>query len=282
MSVFGVAVVFAQGTASTATFSSPVACTADLSNLYVTDLGNRNIRRIQLPNTVSTLSGNATVATTFANGNAAVAAFHSPVSLAYYSVNLTTPASTLYIADNGNFCIRQLNIATTTISTLAGRCSVSAVWNVDGVGEAAAFTSLNAITLDSSKKLLYVASGNTVTCSIRTVDTSTAAVATLYSVACSAVASSSGLTAPSAILADVASSALFITDNNQLKAFSLTTGVISTVAGGINASLADGVGSAAAGFHSLGYGLAADASSKYLFLADTGMTQLHFLRFVCH
>ena len=61
---------------------------------------------------------------------------------------------TLYVADTGNNCIRQIDLSTSMIYTLVGNGKCE---SVDGIGESVSFRSPRALHLDETNHCLYVA-----------------------------------------------------------------------------------------------------------------------------
>jgi hypothetical protein len=102
-----------------------------------------------------------------ADGVGAAARFNDPGSLAFDG------AGNAYVADRNSSTIRKIDVASQTVSTLAG--SPISQGDTDGVGPAARFKGLHGLAYDGSGTL-YVADGNS---TIRKVTLSTGAVATL-------------------------------------------------------------------------------------------------------
>jgi hypothetical protein len=113
----------ADGTADVAQFSGPAGLATDGTYLYVADENNHLIRRVALADgSVDTLAGSGTSG--FADGDLASAQFYSPMDLCYHD-------GVLYVADEDNYRIRTIDLATDTVSTLAG----TGDWNhQDGTG----------------------------------------------------------------------------------------------------------------------------------------------------
>jgi NHL repeat len=132
----------ADGTGTAATFNSPYGITTDGTNLYVTDQGNHRIRKIVIATgAVTTLAGNGSGN---ADGTGTAATFNFPHGI-------TTDGTNLYIADESNYRIRKIVIATRVVTTLAGDGQGSA----DGTGTAATFRFPSDLTSDGTN--LYVA-----------------------------------------------------------------------------------------------------------------------------
>lgn len=108
-------------TGSNARFHSPAGIAVGASgNIYVADTGNHVIRAISpiAPWNVTTVAGISGSAA-FADGLAETALFNAPRGLAD-DVTTNAPGA-IYIADTDNSLIRRLDIASMTVTTVAGR-----------------------------------------------------------------------------------------------------------------------------------------------------------------
>jgi sugar lactone lactonase YvrE len=134
-----------DGTGPDAHFGSPSGITTDGTNLYVADSRNSTIRKIVISTReVTTLAGAAGVfGATDGTGSAA---------LFNYPAGMTTDGSNLYIVDSSSSTIRQIVIATGSVTTLAGTAGTRG--STDGTGGAALFNYPIGIALDGSN--LYV------------------------------------------------------------------------------------------------------------------------------
>ena len=138
----------AEGVGKSASFDSPWDLTTDGVNLFVADTNNNKIRKIVIATgQVSSLTGlaNTPVITGSADGAATTASFNVPDGI-------TTDGSNLYVVDVNNNKIRKVEIATGTVSTVAGSGALGAA---DGIGSTASFYAPGSITSDGSN--LYVA-----------------------------------------------------------------------------------------------------------------------------
>ena len=89
--------------------------TDNAGNLYVADLLNHRIRKINLTSMIiSTVAGIGTPGYSGDGGPAASAQLRAPTSMA------VDAAGNLYIADNGNSVVRRVSATTGVISTIAG------------------------------------------------------------------------------------------------------------------------------------------------------------------
>jgi DNA-binding beta-propeller fold protein YncE len=162
--------VFANGIGADARFNMPIDVAVDKSgNLYVADLGNNIIRKIEIASgVVTTLAGTAGVyGSTDATG--AAASFSAPAGIAIDSTD-----TYLYVADSNNSTIRKIEIASGIVTTLAGTAGFS--WPMDGTGTDASFGEIQGIAIDSTDTYLYVVDGYS---SIRKINISTKVVTTI-------------------------------------------------------------------------------------------------------
>ncbi|MGH9038984.1 MAG: NHL repeat-containing protein [Acidimicrobiia bacterium] len=105
-----------DGPALQAALNQPhgVAVDAD-GNLYIADSANHRIRRVDAAGTITTIAGNGTPDATGDDGPALAATVKDPKSLAFDAAG-----QALFIADTGNNRIRRIDLATDTITTVAG------------------------------------------------------------------------------------------------------------------------------------------------------------------
>jgi len=90
-----------NGFGNIASFNVPLSIAADTAgNVYIADLGNNLIRKINANNLVSTLAGSG--ATGAANGTGTHASFSAPNGIA------VDAAGNVYVADYGNNLIRKV------------------------------------------------------------------------------------------------------------------------------------------------------------------------------
>ena len=140
----------ADGAGTTAQFDGPRDAALSGNTLYVTDQNNHRIRAIDIASAnkiVSTLAGTGSPGGT--DGAGTVARFNDPRGLAL-------SGNTLYVADFSNHSIRAIDLASKTVSTLAGSGSPG---HANGVGTAAQFDGPIGIAISGGT--LYVAdSGN--------------------------------------------------------------------------------------------------------------------------
>jgi sugar lactone lactonase YvrE len=143
-----------NGTVSTTTamLNGPegIFCAAN-SILYIADVGNNQIRKIQT-NVISNVAGSAAGTSGFINGNGTAALFSGPKGIA------SDTSGNIYVADNVNNAIRKIS-STGDVTTLAGSTAGTA-GTTDGTGTAARFNKPYALTIDESGNVYTTDSGN--------------------------------------------------------------------------------------------------------------------------
>jgi len=136
---------FTDGSANAASFNGPSDVVVDSDgNLYVADINNHAIRKIDINGTVSTIAGSGKPGFTDSKGTAA--SFNLPVGLGIDS------QKNLYIADLANHAIRKVDVGGNT-STVAG---TGAAGDVDGSVAVASFKLPYDVDVDGSGNL-YIA-----------------------------------------------------------------------------------------------------------------------------
>ena len=180
----------------------------------------------------------------------------------YYPSAVTGNADFIYLADSLNHTIRKIDLATGTVTTLAGTSGKRGF--ADGTGAAARFFIPRGITIDGDS--LYVAdSGNNL---IRKIFINTGEVKTIAGTAGTpGFADGNGTAAlfknPTGITTDSTGIYVADTDNHTLRKIDKSTGVVTTLAGtaGLPGST-DGIGSAARFFYP--HGITTDRTSLYI------------------
>jgi streptogramin lyase len=139
----------ANGFGNTASFNTPLAIAADAAgNVYVADLGNNLIRKINSNGIVTTLAGSGSSGA--ANGTGTAASFSAPTGIA------VDAAGNVYVADYGNNLIRKIN-PDGVVTTLAGS---GALGSANGTGNAASFFSPAGVAADSAGNVYVADYGN--------------------------------------------------------------------------------------------------------------------------
>ena len=139
---------FMDGDAATAQFSFPGEITVDDDGiLFVADLGNHSIRRVDTDGNISTIAGTGTFG--FVDGDAA-AQFSNPAGIT------VDDSGVLYIADQSNHSIRRIG-TDGNVSTIAGTGTSG---SIDGDATTAQFNFPLGITVNDNGILFVADSGN--------------------------------------------------------------------------------------------------------------------------
>ena len=201
-----------------------------LGNMYITDTSNNRIRMVtKSTGIISTVAGTGASGYSGDEGLATLATLSLPYGVA---VDIS---GNLYIADSGNSCIRMLNKTTGIISTIAG----TGVADFSGDGDLAILAALNypyGVAVDGSGDV-YIA--DTQNSCIRMVTMSTGIITTMAGNAISPgfsgdgkQATSAALSSPRTVTADLYGNIYIAdSDNNRIRMVTVSTGIISTVAG---------------------------------------------------
>jgi len=132
-----------DGNGNAATFSMPAGAAADgQGNVYVSDIGNHNIRKITPAGVVTTLAGDYNN-TGNADGTGTAATFFYPTGIA------VDAWGTIYVADRNNALIRKIT-QTGVVTTIAGRAGSG---DADGTAAEAMFTMPCGICVDADGNL---------------------------------------------------------------------------------------------------------------------------------
>lgn len=255
----------ADGIGSAARFNSACGLFTDTAgNLYVADSNNNTIRKVVLATgMVTTIAGKAG-ASGSADGMGAAAQFNHPHGVVWDG------AGNLYVTDSSNSTVRKVELATGTVSTIAGTAGMSG--STDGSGTAARFKNPYGVAIDKGAATLYISDSTDNT--IRMLVLATAAVTTVagsagMSGSVDGIGVAARFDAPHGISADSAGN-LYVADGNNslLRKIVLSTGAVTTIAGsaGVTGS-ADGT-SIGARFN-IPDGVSADGAGN-LYIADTG------------
>lgn len=244
-----------DGTGTAATFNQPVGITTDNTNLYVSELGSNNIRKIVISSgAVTLLAGSGTAGNVDASGPAA--SFSMPYDLAYDS-----NGSVLYVADSSNNKIRQIDIASTAVTTLAG--SVSGLSGfVNATGTAAKFSTPAGLSLLGGD--LYVTEWNNH--AVRKIAISSKVVTPVAgtggSGAIDAIGAAASFNLPHGIANDGTN--LYVVDegNRKIRKIVISSYAVTTLAGSEARSAIDAIGTAATFFDPAG--IVSDGTNLYV------------------
>lgn len=161
-----------DGIGAAARFSFPygIALPADDSFALITDSGNYTIRKLVLASgAVTTLAGSPSQAGSV-DGVGSTARFHFP-----YGIAISDNGSVAVIADSSNYTVRKLEVATGTVTTLAGQAGQPG--SDDGVGSAARFSGPEGIGLRADGGVAIIA--DRINYTLRQIDVTTGATVTI-------------------------------------------------------------------------------------------------------
>ncbi|HTK20026.1 MAG TPA: NHL repeat-containing protein [Mucilaginibacter sp.] len=245
-----------NGTGKTVKFNHPFGLAVDASgNLYIADVGNNVIRKIDTTGLVSTFAGIGGVKGS-ANGLDSLATFNKPFGVA------ADAAGNLYVADAGNNLIRMISSAG-MVSNFAG----TGIAGSSNVADSVTFNSPLGVAVDGSGNVYVADYGNNL---IRKI-TQAGVVSTLAG--SGAKGADDGLDTaatfnlPEALAVDAAGNIYVVDNGNDLIRKVTPAGQVTTFAGSGQPGKSDGTG-AAASFNSP-FGIAIDASGN-LYVADSG------------
>lgn len=181
---------YQDGTAGEARFNGIAGLALDnAGNLYISDSGNRVIRRLASNGVVTTIAGSPGISGN-ADGVASAASFNAPFGLTMDA------AGNLYVADWGNRVIRKISPS--------GSVSTIAVGSADCSGGLSSFPSVTAVAMSSSGVLYFTDDRNAV---IGAVSPSQAVTIVAGRINCSAPADGAGAQARFGSLSDMAMNA---------------------------------------------------------------------------
>jgi hypothetical protein len=265
---YGNTVSIAGQAASAAELANPFgAAVAPNGTIYIADTFNNEIDYVN-PNTgiIKVLAGNGTYGDV--DGPALSAEFADPRGLA-----LDVPLNLLFIADRDNNTIRELNLATGMVSTVAGTGTFGNGGS-DIPATSAALASPTAVAVGPSGLNLYIA--DTFNNEVREVNLTTGIITTIAGTGTAGFAGDGG-PATSAELYDPSGLAVasggnvFISDsdNEVVREVTASTGIINTIAG-TPQTLGDSGDNGPAKSAELAtpYGLALNSAGTLLYVAD--------------
>lgn len=248
-----------------ARLSGPAGVAVDASgNVYVSEQGSHTIRRIAAGTVAVTLIAGSPGVPGFADGAGTAARFFSPQGLVIDDQN------NLYVADSGNNRIRRIDLATNTVSTLAGNGTPG---SNAGTGAAATFNGPSALAIRSGALLVVDANSSM----IRSLSPTTKMVTNLNDAPLNAPLNNGPLSSaafqnPRGIAVD-SDGSVYVADsgNHVIRKLDLVASTVSTLAGsaGMPGS-ANGIGTAA-NFHKP-WGISADRAGSLFVIDSDGQT----------
>ncbi len=239
-----------------ASFNLPIAVATDTAgNVFVSDRGNRKIRKITPAGVVSTYAGSGALGNS--NGSSATTAtFNSPFGIAIDTFG------NVYMADDGNHNIRK--IIGNTVYHLTG--SINGIsGSIDGISSNASFSFPSGIAIDANG-IIYVADrgNNKIRKVVSNGVTTYAGSGTGFA---DGPASTAQFSSPWGVTTDAEGNVYVADGNNQRIRKITTTGVVSTIAGSSTQGSADSIGTMAT-FNNP-YALTIDESDN-IYVADYG------------
>jgi Bacterial Ig-like domain (group 3) len=224
----------ADGPALSAEFQSPrgLALDAPLNLLFIADRDNNVIRELNLATgMVSTVAGTGTFGAGGTGIPATTAALANPTAVAVNSSGLD-----VFIADTFNNVVRELNLTTNMITTVAGT-GTAGFSGDNGPATSAELFDPSGLAVSPAGTLYISDSDNEV---VRAVNASTQVITTIAGTPQTSgftgdngLATSATLATPWGLALNSAGTTLYIADrdNNAIREVNLTTGIITTFAG---------------------------------------------------
>jgi hypothetical protein len=256
--------------ATAATLNGPGGVAFDpAGNLYIADVFNAVVRKVDTAGTITTFAGTGTAGYTGDGGPATDATLKNPFSVA------SDAAGNIYIQDSGNNVIRKVDATTGVITTFAGTGTPGHLGD-GGPATAARFNDNQGARFDKAGNL-YVpqCSG----ASVRRIDAATGIITTVAGNFTGGFSGDGGLATdaqlqcPSAVTIDP-TGVLYIADfyNNRIRKVD-TNGIISTIAGDGNSAFSGDGGPATAAELSLPNDVLLDSVGN-LYIADNGNNRI--------
>src|SRR5271170_218063 len=233
-------------------------------NLYFAESGHHLIRKLDTLGNITTIAGTGTQGFSGDAGPATAATFDSPQGLALDASN------NLYIADTHNHRIRELNLATGTLITIAG--STPGFSGDAGPATSAQLDLPTALALDAAGNLYIADTGNH---RVRKLTLATDVITTIGGTGTqgfsgdNGLATSASIDSPTGLAVDAAGN-LYLADthNHLIRKITSSTGTITTIAGNGSPGFSGDTAAATSATLALPHGLSLDATGN-LYLADT-------------
>lgn len=222
-----------DGPSGTATFNLPFGVAVDKNgNIYVSEIGFDNIRKITPDGMVSTFAGSPTGRAGSDDGTDTTATFKDPLGLA------TDADGNIYVADAANDKIRKITPAG-IVTTFAGTGTAGAG---NGTALSATFNTPLSIAVDAGNNLFVTEENNYDIRKIASDGTVTTVAGTGQPGSADGAGAGAGFNFPVGIVADLSGN-LYVTDNGYGTIRIITSsGFVATLAGNGNQTSADGIG----------------------------------------
>jgi large repetitive protein len=253
-------------TATTSAINLPLGEATDAAgNLYFSDSGNNRIRKVDGAGNITTIAGTGTAGLLGDGGPAVNAQINNPATLTVEG------AGNIVFADSDNNAIREINLSTGAISTIAGTLGQGGYSGDGSAANAALLSSPKGLTFDANGNLYISDTGNNV---IRRVNASNGSIDTVAGSGTPGftgdgnVATSGHFNAPWGIAVS-GDGSLYVADfyNNRIRKID-SAGMLSTVVGNGNASYSGDGGFATAATLNSPASVAVDAAGN-LYIADS-------------
>jgi hypothetical protein len=253
------------GPATSAELSNPTGVAVDASgNLFIADSGNNVVREVNAQTgIITTVAGDGTPGYSGDGGPATSAQLNGPLGVALDA------SGNLFIADDDNNAIREVNAQTGDITTVAGNGD----WGSSGEGGPATSAELSdptGVAVDASGNLFIANPGDNTVREVSAQTGDMTIVAGSGTGGDGGPATSASLNDPFGVTVD-ASGNVFIADSGDrlIREVNASTGIITTVAGDGTPGYSGDGGPATSAELSFPAGVAVDAHGN-VFIADYG------------
>jgi streptogramin lyase len=246
-----------NGPGKSARFNHPFGIAIDAKgNLYIADVGNSVIRKMDTTGLVTTLAGIGGIKGA-ANGVDSLSTFNNPFGV------VADASGNVYVADAGNNRIRLITTATGMVSTFAGTGIVGA----SNVPDSVSFSSPLGVAVDSSGNVYVADYENNLIRKITSAGVTSTLAGSGAGGADDGLDTAATFNLPEAVAVDAAGNVYVADNGNNLIRKVTPAGQVSTFAGSGQAGSANGTGNAAS-FNSP-FGIAVDAAGN-VYVADSG------------
>jgi sugar lactone lactonase YvrE len=269
-----------NGPASSGLLYDPRGIALDGNLLFIADRDNNAVEELNLTtSTLTTVAGDGTYGDSGDGGPATAAELASPSAVA-----VDSSGQNLYIADTFNHAIREVNLASGIITTVAGTLGTSGFSGDGGPATSATLFDPTGVVVDGSGNIYIADSDNEV---VREVNASTGIISTIAGTPQTpgyagdgGLAKSATLYTPWGLALNSTDTTLYIADrdNNAIREVNLATGIITTLAGSGPFSTTGDGGPANAAMLSSPRAIAVDASGN-VFIADTLGSEVRMVAF---